>query len=553
MKHPHLLPSLAMLSIDAKRDLEVGGGHDAEGGHKEKRGRKTEGGNTGEDNAQLLKENVAGGVDGLSKEEGPRAPTASLDLQVRVGLEIETCYRGPEKLMLKSSVREGDQLGMFRATYDSSIVCGNGDFRQGVEFIVDDDVKVTMSAKDTTFFDPLHSESPLALMIDDIDTRLFPFIKECAKIVNCTDSSCITSTCGTHVHMSCSSFTLDDNPFLFAILQQKWIDEWQPYFCKRHGTRTGWESDRFCNELGEVLGAGDVEAYRNVALNLNPTLDGEPTWQGKRIEIRLQDDANTTRQACLLMQAHVGETTLTSELVKVADTILSDLCGCKWRPAKDDEIFPVQLQGTETPGTQYLRVYPLNRDLERKAIFRAIRRIAIESGSNLDPLYEEAYLDEGFGLEATLQFERPLRTRTYHVEFRGMGDFVEKFKNADGGLEKQKLWLYLSDLYKFFTAALSSDPVKYNFEEFQQVDFCEMGLRESSLIEKVIRNNKTMKRLNLMGNYFSDESVKRMARIAADRADGFELILETYYNDLELEEELELLECFESPGNSQRC
>lgn len=284
---------------------------------------------------------------------------------MRVGLEIETCYAG-------ETWRIDDKRGMLKATIDSSIRCNSSvDKTTAIEFVVDDNTHVETNG-------PPHEA--MNDMIKDIKKHIFPNAKACAKKED------TQSTCATHVHMSCNDYTVEDNPFLFFVLQWVWIRKYQKMFTDEFGIREGDAAAEWCEQL--VQAAPAQEQRRCQSLNLLPT------------------------------QAFVSE----------------------WN----------------------------------------LLRLPVADGG---------------------------APRPYHVEFRGMGDFIENFTREDGYMDADKLIRYISLLYKFFVEALTTDVTTFNFGD-GPINLESMSLSNAEPLLYVIRNHSTVNEVAYKrGNQFSNEAI----------------------------------------------
>ena len=161
---------------------------------------------------------------------------------IQLGLEVETCITQPM------------EFNMFDAVDDTSIRCRSNAFAQ--EYVL---------------------KSPI------------PYVKnspEVAKITNAlrhimdASSECENSSCGTHVHMSLMDKTVQDDPLLFVILQQRWMDEFEPF------QRNFKLRDTFYTKTNDKvwsvadLGKSSTKYY---ALNMRPTIfykgeDSDDEW-----------------------------------------------------------------------------------------------------------------------------------------------------------------------------------------------------------------------------------------------------------------------------------
>lgn len=391
-------------------------------------------------------------------------------LPIRIGLEIEACYTEQdfETTTIDSfEFYEFNDIGMFTNVGDSSIRCG-GTGKQ-VEYIVKYDTKVMMQPTPFALRD--QERNPLSIiqsvedMLDDMEV-LVPKITKCQ-----INEQSKQSTCGTHIHMSCSSKTIEDDPFLFYILQREWVKTWQDNM--DYGERL---NNSFSEKNTNVLNAAEFNLDHQRALNLKNCTESS---SGPYFQIR---------SFAILGFDHVTDNNLTHKIISLVSRIQPLLNGkfTNFYPLLDQILTILSLQDTN-------KHFFYNVDLENNII-------------NIN--YSE--------------------TREYHVEFRAMGDFVETFVNNEK-FDRGKFEKYLIQLKDFFVSTLETNSAEYPFTE--KVNLSGLSLINSSPICRTIFQNKSLKTIDLSNNNFTFKSITGLLRIVANSEHLTTLHLrETYFH-----------------------
>ena len=197
---------------------------------------------------------------------------------VQLGVEIETCIDSDQwsEYQLYSEDRIGT-IGVLKAVEDESIRC-DVDGTIPLEFVSNPPIDFHVNESNEEQSDQYRE------MLSNIDS-LFSM-----------SSPCALDRCGTHVHMSLPNQSVNEHPFLFAVIQSEWIKHYQKRSIETFKTRPS-SNYSVCQEI--VLGRAQLTKYTD--LNMLPTFtekrSGEYSERSEKelvyhVEFRGQDDAH---------------------------------------------------------------------------------------------------------------------------------------------------------------------------------------------------------------------------------------------------------------------